>query len=104
MPHHQSPNSGQLPPCARIEEAPGTTQKIDRFLATQRPNLPCLVVDLDVVRTKYSALRDAFPDANIFYAVKANPAADVLSTLASVGAKFDLASEGEINRCRSLGS
>jgi len=91
------------PPDAQGSEAPGTTEKIDRFLATQQPSLPCVVIDLDVVRAKYSALRALFPEAKIFYAVKANPTADVLATLASLGAQFDLASEGEIDRCRSLG-
>ena len=93
----------RLPPSSPSLAAPGTTDKIDRFLATQRPHSPCVVIDLDVVREKYAALRALFSDASILYAVKANPAADVLATLASLGAKFDLASEGEIDRCRSLG-
>ena len=86
----------------RKRELPGATEKIDRFLATKRPSLPCVVIDLDVVRARYSALRASFPDATIFYAVKANPAADVLATLAFLGAKFDLASGGEIERCLNL--
>jgi ornithine decarboxylase len=103
MAHLRPADLHRLPPSARDRQAPGTTEKIDRFLATQRPNLPCVVIDLDVVRAGYFALRSSFPDATIFYAVKANPAADVLATLASVGAQFDLASEGEIDRCRTLG-
>ena len=91
------------PPHSERAPAPGTTAKIDRFLATQRPDLPCVVVDLDVVRAKYAALRALFPEATLYYAVKANPAAGVLAALASLGAKFDLASEGEIDRCRALG-
>jgi ornithine decarboxylase len=82
---------------------PDATEKIDRFLATERPDLPCAVVDLDVVRAKYTALRALFPDATLHYAVKANPAASVLATLDLLGAKFDVASEGEIDRCRELG-
>jgi len=85
-------------PLARDCEVPPTTAKIDRFLNTERPSLPCIVVDLDVVRAKYAALRASFPYATIFYAVKANPAADVLSALATLGARFDLASQGEIAR------
>jgi ornithine decarboxylase len=88
---------------ARIAPAPGTSARIDRFLAVQRPALPCVVIDLDIVRAKYSALRALFPDVTLYYAVKANPAADVLAALASLGARFDLASEGEISRCRELG-
>ena len=89
-------------PLARDCEVPPTTAKIDRFLNTERPSLPCIVVDLEVVRAKYAALRASFPYATIFYAVKANPAADVLSALATLGARFDLASQGEIERCLKL--
>ena len=81
----------------------GTTDKIDRFLATQQPASPCVVVDLDIVRARYAAIAAAFPEATIYYAVKANPAPGVLATMAATGAKFDLASEGEVERCRSLG-
>lgn len=93
----------QLPASVSGETSPGTTEKIDEFLATHRPKSPCLVVDLAVVRAKFAALRACFPEASIFYAVKANPAADVLATLASAGANFDLASEGELSRLRHLG-
>ena len=96
MTQHRPPLSEQTP-------TPDVTEKIDRFLATERPDLPCVVVDLDVVRAKYAALRTLFPDATLYYAVKANPAASVLTTLDLLGAKFDLASEGEIDRCRGLG-
>ena len=91
------------PPLSKQTPTPDVTEKIDRFLATERPDLPCVVVDLDVVRAKYAALRTLFPDATLYYAVKANPAASVLTTLDLLGAKFDLASEGEIDRCRGLG-
>ncbi len=74
---------------------PDATEKIDRFLAADRPDPPCLVVDLDVVRTKYAALLALFPDATLYYAVNANPAAGALATLDLLGAKSDLASEGE---------
>jgi ornithine decarboxylase len=102
MAHRQS-DDPKHSPSARRPEAVGVSEKIDRFLATQRPHSPCVIIDLDVVCARYAALRDCFPDANIFYAVKANPAAEVLATLASADARFDLASEGEINRCRALG-
>jgi len=84
------------------DSVPSATEAIDAFLAMKRPNLPCVVVDLGVVRAKYSALRASFPDATIFYAVKANPAPEVLTALAGLGARFDLASDGEIERCLKL--
>ena len=43
---------------------------------------PCLVVDLDVVRDNYQSFAKALPDTRVFYAVKANPAPEVLSLLA----------------------
>ena len=78
------------------------TGRIDRFLATQRPPTPCVVVDLDIVRAQYAALHAAMPAAEIYYAVKANPAPQVISALAALGARFDLASPGEIEICRKL--
>ena len=103
MAWQRSNAAARSPPRTLEQQAPGTTDRIDRFLQTQRPNLPCVVIDLEVVRAKYTALRAAFPGANIYYAVKANPAAELIATLASAGARFDLASEGEIDRCLALG-
>ncbi len=77
-------------------------ERIDRFLAERRPPTPCLVIDLDIVRARYETLRAHFPKAEIFYAVKANPAQEVIATLAELGASFDVASEGERLRCRDL--
>jgi ornithine decarboxylase len=79
------------------------SERIDRFLAVERPALPCIVVDLDIVRARYMALHKQFPAASIFYAVKANPAPHIIAALADLGANFDLASPGEIERCRALG-
>jgi ornithine decarboxylase len=83
--------------------ATGTTTRIDHFLTTQQPATPCVVVDLDMVRARYAKLRDHFPGTRLFYAVKANPAPEVIAALAAIGASFDLASGGEIARVRSLG-
>ena len=41
---------------------------------------PCLVVDLNRIREKYAELGEYFPFAKIYYAVKANPAVEVLET------------------------
>ena len=78
-------------------------ERIDRFLAEQRPPTPCIVIDLDIVRARYRALEALFPRATIFYAVKANPKVEVITALAELGASFDLASEGEMRRCHELG-
>lgn len=67
-----------------------------KFLEETQPATPCLVVDLDIVERKYHGLTQSLPLADIFYAVKANPAPEVLQRLAKNGASFDTASSGEI--------
>jgi len=78
------------------------TRRLDRYLAEWRPPTPCIVVDLDIVRARYLALRQALPAAEIYYAVKANPTSEIIAALADLGANFDLASPGEISVCRGL--
>lgn len=64
---------------------------------------PFLVVHLDTVRRKFQELREGFPKARIYYAVKANPAPEVLSLLAGLGSCFDIASRYELDLIMSLG-
>jgi len=80
------------------------TQRILDFLATRRPDGPCLVVDLDVVRENYLAFERALPDSRIFYAVKANPAPEILRLLTSLGSSFDTASVTEIEMALDAGA
>ena len=78
--------------------------KIASFLEQRRPETPCLVLDLDVVAGNYQALADAMPDSRIFYAVKANPAPQILSLLAAMGSCFDTASVVEIRDALAAGA
>ena len=78
------------------------TERIERFFEQRRASTPFVVIDLDVVRSNYRALSALLPTASIYYAVKANPAPEVIRTLNELGACFDLASAGEIER--SLGA
>jgi ornithine decarboxylase len=78
---------------------PVMTERIARFLAEHSPETPCLVVDLDAIAEAYEALRWYLPLARIFYAVKANPAAEIIAMLERKGANFDVASRGEIELC-----
>ncbi|MBG0793927.1 type III PLP-dependent enzyme [Methylocystis sp. H62] len=84
------------------------TDRILDFLAERRrngrDNGPCLVVDLDVVRENYVGFARALPDTRVFYAVKANPAPEVLSLLASLGSCFDTASVVEIEQVLAAGA
>jgi ornithine decarboxylase len=79
------------------------TERISRFLAEHSPETPCLVIDLDVIAEAYEALRWYLPLARIYYAVKANPAAEIVSMLEGKGASFDVASRGEIELCLANG-
>ncbi len=79
------------------------TDKIDRFIAANDPATPFLVVDLDVVRARFEEMRRHLPSAGIFYAVKANPAPEIISLLAELGASFDVASPNEVDLVLSHG-
>lgn len=81
-----------------------TTDRIRDFLATRQPEGPCLVVDLDVVRDNYLTFARALPDTRVFYAVKANPAPQVLSLLNELGSCFDTASVPEIEMVLAAGA
>ena len=80
------------------------TQRILDFLATRRPSGPCLVVDLDVVRDNFRAFEKALPDSKIYYAVKANPAPEILRLLAAMGSSFDTASVAEVEMAMDAGA
>jgi len=81
-----------------------TTARILDFIRTRRPDGPCLVVDLDVVRDNFQSFRKALPDSAIFYAVKANPAPEILRLLANLGSNFDCASVAEIEMAIKAGA
>jgi ornithine decarboxylase len=89
------------PSCAKDD--PDMTERIARFLAENRPETPCLVVDLDVIAEAYDVLRWYLPLARIYYAVKANPAPQIVAMLDRKGANFDVASRGEIELCLANG-
>jgi ornithine decarboxylase len=80
------------------------TDRIREFLRDRRPEGPCLVVDLEVVRANYNTFARALPDSRVFYAVKANPAPEVLKLLADLGSSFDCASVAEIDMALAAGA
>jgi ornithine decarboxylase len=82
---------------------PVMTERIYRFLTENSPETPCLVIDLNVVAEAYDTLCRYLPLARIFYAVKANPAAEIVAMLEHKGANFDVASRGEIELCLANG-
>jgi ornithine decarboxylase len=84
------------------------TERIREFLRDRREagrdTEPCLVVDLDVVRDNFATFAQAMPDSRVFYAVKANPAPELLALLASLGSCFDTASVAEIEMALAAGA
>jgi len=83
------------------------TDRIQQFLRARREKGldegPCMVLDLDVVRDNYGAFAKSLPDTRVFYAVKANPAPEVLDLLARLGSCFDTASVVEIQQVLATG-
>ena len=56
---------------------------------------PVVVVDHDIIRKNYQALRAHLPKVQVYYAVKANPDPAIVRTLYQTGASFDVASVAE---------
>jgi ornithine decarboxylase len=78
--------------------------RIARYLDTAKLPSPCLVVDVDLVEHSYRQLAGSLPGARLFYAVKANPAPEIVARLTAIGACFDTASLGEIDLCLAQGA
>lgn len=83
--------------------ATAATPRQDAYIRANDFDRPTMVFDLAHLRDKYRALATGLGDAVIHYAVKANPAPEVIAALAAEGARFDAASRGEIDLCLSLG-
>jgi len=81
--------------------SPERFERIKSF--TEGVETPCLLIDLDVVRAKYAEHREQLPFARVYYAVNANPMAEVLSALRDLGASFDVGSRYELDKVLALG-
>ncbi len=73
---------------------------VDRFIDYRGPEL---VIDLNAVTTQVTAFQQALPQVQPHYAVKANPHPAVLRHLHALGAKFEIASEGELKLLKEIG-
>ena len=79
------------------------TARIREFLKARKDEGPCLVLDNEVVRENYLAFAKALPDTRVFYAVKANPAPEILRLLTELGSCFDVASVTETEMVLAAG-
>lgn len=75
-------------------------QKIKDFSSDKET--PFLVVLLSVIKDRYKELKKNFPYAKIYYAVKANPAEEIITMLNELGSNFDVASVYELRKLLSL--
>ena len=53
---------------------------------------PVVVIDHDVIRKNYAGFKKHLPKVQCYFAVKANPAPEIVRTLYKIGASFDVAS------------
>src|SRR5690606_21946923 len=70
---------------------------------TKTKETPFVVIDTATINRQYDELVDGFPYAKVYYAVKANPAPQILTMLRDKGANFDIASVYELDKVMSLG-
>ncbi len=89
----------QTQPTSRVTRL---TPGLESFLSAGHET-PFLVVDVKGVEQNFLDLQEHFPKADIHYAVKANPAPEILQSLWDAGCNFDVASPQEINLCMHLG-
>ena len=61
----------------------------------RRHGTPIVIIDHEVIRKNYAAFRRHLPRVQAYYAVKANPAPEIIGTLYKAGASFDVASMPE---------
>jgi ornithine decarboxylase len=65
---------------------------------------PYLRMDLDQVAKNYEQFRQVFPGIDIYYAMKCNPASEILQRLLSMQGLFEVASLAEITQLIDLGA
>ena len=70
---------------------------------SEKLETPCVVINLERIKKNYLELKKFFPTADIYYAIKANPHAEVLKLLNELGSNFDIASRYELDKILSLG-
>jgi ornithine decarboxylase len=64
---------------------------------------PYLVTDLDTVAQRLAGFHRALPGVRAFYAMKCNPSAEIIATVAAGGGGIEIASLGELRMLERLG-
>lgn len=82
---------------------PDTWRKVLAYKNNAAEPTPLLLMDLDVVKQKASLIGKQIRNAQVFYALKANPDLRLASMLYSSGMGFEIASAGELKMVKSIG-
>src|SRR6516165_8246325 len=67
-----------------------TLKELQRIAKEQ--GTPVVIIDHDVIRKNYAEFKRHLPKVQAYFAVKANPAPEIVRTLYKAGASFDVAS------------
>ncbi|AYC34288.1 type III PLP-dependent enzyme [Pseudomonas cavernae] len=78
-----------------------TFQKMKAFADKQET--PFVVIDTQIISQAYDDLRAGFEFAKVYYAVKANPAVEIIELLRDKGSNFDIASIYELDKVMATG-
>ncbi|WP_457788928.1 type III PLP-dependent enzyme [Pseudomonas sp. PL-6] len=81
--------------------APATFQRMKAF--ADQHETPFVVIDRQIISDAYDQLGNCFPFAKIYYAVKANPATEIIELLRDKGSSFDIASIYELDKVMATG-
>ncbi|WP_017938625.1 type III PLP-dependent enzyme [Zestomonas thermotolerans] len=81
--------------------APATFQRMKAF--ADQHETPFVVIDLKTIADAYDQLVTCFPYAKTYYAVKANPAVEIIELLRDKGSSFDIASIYELDKVLKAG-
>jgi ornithine decarboxylase len=81
--------------------APATFQRMKAF--ADQHETPFVVIDTKTIADAYDQLGNCFPFASIYYAVKANPATEIIELLRDKGSSFDIASIYELDKVMKTG-
>ncbi|MBN2655383.1 MAG: type III PLP-dependent enzyme [Nitrospirae bacterium] len=80
-----------------------TWDKVLNYIARSDEDTPFLLIDKDIVKDKVARISKGIRNSKLFYAVKANPDENVLEYINSLGAGFEIASEGELRVLAKFG-
>lgn len=84
-----------------MSDAPPSSVSLE-FLRSLKHQTPFFVFSKEKILQEYQRFRECFPDAQVHYAIKANPEREVLKVLASVGCGFEAASVRELHLLKEL--